>query len=371
MALIKTDYGLVYNDDGKLRTTKRNDNTPFQGVTSYAVETSTENKITFPVSITNPPTWGNIEYLDDYTVKLTITDASAITTENYLSLSDTIGTIAANTDISFSCNLEYRSTNYLHIGIAGHFTIENTGFTYYLDHIGKRYYRSMNYGNDWGYSLGIRCVPGVVNGDYIIISYPQIEIRKYPSSFVRGARPNGRLVIPTDKLGFNPGIDDWVISYWKYPIATHDNTLNGFNLFCIGDYNTSNGVIYWGKYTAVNQFRVLGTYNDDTNFAVYSSTFDSSWYFRNWHYEVIMKHEGVMEYWVDGIQQIIITLTKPLYNAYDIGAMIGGFYQYSANNSLVSNLTAGKYDPIWTPEYIQEVYQAKKPYHVPPKMYAQ
>ncbi|MCD6381397.1 MAG: hypothetical protein J7L43_00250, partial [Candidatus Aenigmarchaeota archaeon] len=45
MALVKTDYGLVYNDDGSLCTTIREDDIPFEGVKSFAVEEGTENLV--------------------------------------------------------------------------------------------------------------------------------------------------------------------------------------------------------------------------------------------------------------------------------------------------------------------------------------
>src|SRR5690554_6047917 len=43
MALRKEPYGLVYNDDGTLCTTYRDDVVPFRGVRSFAVETATTN----------------------------------------------------------------------------------------------------------------------------------------------------------------------------------------------------------------------------------------------------------------------------------------------------------------------------------------
>jgi len=46
MALHKTDYGLVYDDEGALCITKRTDDVPFAGTTAWAVETSTTNEVT-------------------------------------------------------------------------------------------------------------------------------------------------------------------------------------------------------------------------------------------------------------------------------------------------------------------------------------
>jgi len=46
MALHKTDYGLVYDDEGTLCVTKRTDDVPFAGTTAWAVETGTTNLAT-------------------------------------------------------------------------------------------------------------------------------------------------------------------------------------------------------------------------------------------------------------------------------------------------------------------------------------
>ena len=46
MALHKTDYGLVYDDEGSLCVTKRTDDVPFPGTTAWAVETGTTNEVT-------------------------------------------------------------------------------------------------------------------------------------------------------------------------------------------------------------------------------------------------------------------------------------------------------------------------------------
>jgi len=41
----------------------------------------------------------------------------------------------------------------------------------------------------------------------------QLEQKSFMSSFVKGIRQNGRLVIPKENLMFNPATDDWVIAY--------------------------------------------------------------------------------------------------------------------------------------------------------------
>jgi len=123
------------------------------------------------------------------------------------------------------------------------------------------------------------------------IHKPQLEVKPFASSFVVGSRPNGRLVIPVEDLKFDIANDDWVISYWKYPVATNDDAQNGYNLCSLGEYTSdfSLGYIYWGKEYNSNVFVLEVALSDSTIQKVYSFSFDPNWYFKNWHYEVIIK----------------------------------------------------------------------------------
>ena len=360
MAQHNTDYGLVYDDEGKICVTKRTDIIPFSGVTSYAVETGTTNYVLFPVSFSTSPAGVSIEYLDDYTAKVTVTDATQITETTDI-LFNGGRTVDANTTVTVSEYVESTNTSNILPRIYG--------FGVMTDHEGKRYYKTITYSSSWQFRVGVRILTTAVNGDYIIVSYPQIEIKPFASSFVIGTRPNGRLVVPLEKLGFNPATDDWVVQYWKYPVATRTNDLTDYNLCSIGKYTSdkSQGYIWWGKERGSNVFRIVIVYNDSTWGSASSPSFDPAWYFRNWHHEVFLKHGSEMQYWIDGTLQSQLALAKPLLNNFVVGLTLGGYAHVPANNSYIANECYGFYTDQWTPEYIQEIYQQRNGFFVPPK----
>ena len=229
MAQTKTDYGLIYNTDGSVCTTVRQDQTPFVGVNSFAVETATTNYVQFPVSFSTSPAGVSIEYLDDYTAKVTVTDATQITKVTYIVFKGSL-TADANTTVTVSEYVENTNTSNILPRVAG--------FNIMTDHEGKRYYKTVTHRSSWHFLVGVQIRPTAVNGDYIIVSYPQIEQKPFASSFTVGSRPEGRLVIPVEDLKFDIANDDWVISYWKYPVATHDNTQNGYNICSLGQWTS-------------------------------------------------------------------------------------------------------------------------------------
>ena len=58
MPQVKGPYGLVYNTDGTLCTTYRDDDVPFQGVRSFAVDAATTNLV--PSNIANFTSLSNL-----------------------------------------------------------------------------------------------------------------------------------------------------------------------------------------------------------------------------------------------------------------------------------------------------------------------
>ena len=384
MAQHNTDYGLVYNTDESLCVTKRTDVVPFPGVTSYAVETGTTNLIghtngrfnSVTGGGTTPPTvelvsmktpWGNeawkvtIPANNDtgYSGCRATTNSFPITAETYYSYF---------TYVLFEGSLQ-----------PSHLYIYPTG------KVGMRRMvldSSKNIGS-WQYFFRENAAPSSTGVDYFTyfatttstvartfyIAVGQFEQKPFASSFVNGSRPNGRLVVPLEKLGFNPATDDWVVHYWKYPVATHTNDLTGYNLCSIGRWTSDNsqGYIWWGKKRGSNVFRINVVYNDSTSASAQSPSFDPAWYFRNWHYEVLLKHGSEMQYWIDGTLQSQLALAKPLLNNFVVGLTLGGFSGGHANNSYIANACYGLYTDQWTPEYIQEIYQQRNGFFVPPK----
>jgi len=299
----------------------------------------------------------SIEYLDDYTAKVTVTDATQITKDTDIIFKGG-RTVDANTTVTISEYVESTNTSNILPRVPG--------FGVMTDHEGKRYYKTITHSKSWLFQVGVRILTTAVNGDYIIVSYPQIEIKPFASSFVIGSRPNGRLVIPVEDLKFDIANDDWVISCWKYPVATHTNGLNGHSINSFGRYTSGNteGYIWWGKENNANTFRINALYNDGTNVSDISETFDPNWYFKNWHYEVILKNTNTIEYWVDGNLECSLNLTKDLNNNFTVGLTMSGYGGQNPSNSLITNLLVDKYTDKWTPEYINYIYKNKIRFNV-------
>ena len=360
MAQTKTDYGLIYNDDGSVCTTVRQDQTPFVGVNSFAVETGTTNYVLFPVSFSTSPAGVSIEYLDDYTAKVTVTDATQITEDTDI-LFNGGRTVDANTTVTISEYVESTNTSNILPRVKG--------FGHMTDHEGKRYYKTITHHSSWHFQVGVQIRTPVVNGDYIIVSYPQIEIKPFASSFVVGSRPKGRLVIPVEDLKFDIANDDWVISYWKYPVATSDDTQNSYNLCSLGQ-NTSDkskGYITWGKAIDMNKYRLSVVLNDATYIGNSSdNTFNPADYFFHWHYEVMKKQGKVLSYYVDAVKQVEHTIpaNKKLQTPFDVGLSLGGFTSnnvFVPNNALIANVGNGKLQPgEFTDEHIMTIYEANR-----------
>jgi len=149
-------------------------------------------------------------------------------------------------------------------------------------------------------------------------------------------------------------------------VATHTNGLNGHSINSFGRYTSGNteGYIWWGKENNANTFRINALYNDGTNVSDISETFDPNWYFKNWHYEVILKNTNTIEYWVDGNLECSLNLTKDLNNNFTVGLTMSGYGGQNPSNSLITNLLVDKYTDKWTPEYINYIYKNKIRFNV-------
>ncbi|EKF49537.1 hypothetical protein H17ap60334_04977 [Thermosipho africanus H17ap60334] len=381
MALHKENYGLIYNDDGSLCTTIRADDIPFEGIKSFAVEEGTTNFYQNPLFKDGLTNWGyfnwyhlggvgtisavNIEtpFGDTAVLMDNSTSSEDLAVTQTVALPNDTSTYTASAWVknpsSTSCTLQL----FAGLGYKTLATIPaNSGW--------MRVSVTFNPGEYTKSAMHHWKIPPERR---LYLTALQIEEKPFASSFVVGSRPKGRLVIPVEDLKFDIANDDWVISYWKYPVATSDDTQNGYNLCSLGQYTSDNskGYIWWGKERDSNTFRVNVVYNNRTVAWAYSSTFDPNWYFNNWHFEVMKKQGKVLSYYVDGVKQceLIIPADKEIQTPFDVGLSLGGFSGSSPNNALIANLLIARYDPnIWTDEYIQALYDAKKPFAVPPKM---
>jgi len=214
-----------------------------------------------------------------------------------------------------------------------------------------------------------RVFPGVFNvseGDVLEFYWgcPQFEQLPFATSFTPSTRPGGKFYIPITSLGFNPATDDWVVAYWKKPLATRKNNYTGQNEFSIGHYTADNsaGYIYWGKEDNARKFRLYAAQNNGTGIESITNDLFSSdaefnaWYFNNWHFEVVRKSGNTISYYVDGIKYCEITSSVGYQSNFVYGLFVGGYLSYPANNTLVSNLLISRDPSVWTDEYIQYLY---------------
>jgi len=401
MAMSVTEYGLVKNSDGSMCFTIRPDDTPFPGVCSLALEESTTN-----TTVTTLLSWSvshaviedaGEKYLGQQVVK--VKDDSTADTIHCIYKVPNQAT-PADSYRSFSVYAKKGSTKYLALSFSGYsyWTGEN-GAEAVFDLVNETW--------EWadpskpGESAFIHCSPdgwcrcgitaqnisgsdqqtranifvynsngsrtydGTGGNNYIYVVMPQDEIKRFATSFVDGSRPKGWFYVPLESLGFDPATDDWVIAYWKKPIATSTGDLTGLNIMSIGRYTNdySVGYVYWGKRYNGDRFRVHAVQSDGSGVGSEVSL-DPSTYFNQWHFEVVLRVGNEIKYYYDGQLKVSLTITD--LQTFDRGLYVQG-YATDVCNSLYANVLYGKAKDssgnlVWTDSYIQEVYNARAPF---------
>lgn len=381
MQKITTDYGLIYNTDGSLCTTVRPDQIPFPGVNSWAVEEETENLITPPIRATKGSAHGTpvIKWSESEGYEISGTTGSSgsmafIVEGNRSPLDSDISTVTISLEEPKNINrwvIQLRDSNDQ--------TIDGTNISFpgwSWNQYYQGYYRVYPTDSVTELTLtlpttGVRKVAvgfrGSNEGDVTSCKKLQVEAKPFATSFVDGTRPNGRLVISVEDLKFDIANDDWVISYWKYPVATDKDTQNGFNTCSLGQYISGNskGFIWWGKATSTNKYRLEFVLNDATSiYNISNNTFNPTDYFYHWHYEVVKKSGKVFSYYVDGVKQceLIIPADKELQTPFDVGLSLGAGSGSNPNNTLIAAPYYGYNSATWTDQYIQEMQNTKLPY---------
>jgi len=395
MALHKEPYGLVYNDDGSLCVTLRNDDKPFEGVTSFAVEEGTENLISNPLDLTKTfnHTWwghGSINSLIDGG-GLFGGDARRVTRsgnedESYISASDDFGPFTtSNTTYTYSVYVRPYGDSY-----------KNTPFRFYINihDLDSNTYTVVESKDVWlspgwqrvsltftttdatNYDILIyntMLKDYVSVGDGFEITAPQLEQKPFATSFVDGSRPNGSLLLFDDATVRSWADNGIVIAgWWKFNYWSDDKHFRvfsctesgGFNIEKFPNYDIRLAINDGGTY-------IHGYFQDPDVFA------DLDWHFVVFYYRPDTK---VAKVYVDAVEQTSVTLSQGLhfnediYYSLVIGAELNNPQTVDLQASiLVANLFIGKpLDKaghlIWSDPYIQQLYQAKRPFSVPPKM---
>lgn len=398
MALIKEDYGLIYNDDGSLCVTVRDDDVPFQGVKSFAVEKSTENIL--PVADTknsfnpldfnlNPTGWfGGTGDIPEITVD-TLTNFEGFKYVKHIRIvghgSGWVNTLKPSIRNTANPGESYTTSAYCKMvewkNVSGILSIDivelrnyNSDISDYDQRMQNSY--SINDGNAWKRYIttientsnmtayiqsNFLYLTGIGEGDIIDLyfAYPQMEQKPFATSFVDGSRPNGKLSIDTKISDYN----NFVISYWKKPYWGRNN-IDDYNSVSIGAYppQNGNGYIEVGKDSNNDRFRLIVYYENGNRLESYSNTFDFEWYLNNWHHEVFYINGNIVKFYVDGILWFEETLIS------NLGNLINKTFNILEDGQIISNLFIGEYkdkngNVIWTDEYIQGLYEAKKPFN--------
>lgn len=363
MALIKKDYGLIYNDDGSLCTTARDDDIPFQGVKSYAVEEATTNLIDF----SNIPNAIVACSFTKYNYKYDITTdsnntahvfrisnfsftTSTATVSFYISKSSTVSAVRFNLYNKYTGGNELwgyfnLTTKYLSVTI---------GYNEKVIDLGDWWYISLTSDVTTGNNFNLDIVTEDEDKK-IIIKKPQVEQKPFATSFVDGSREYGKLNI-TD---FSIPMDNFVMSFWINFQGKSNTYGHIFSLYddignLVSPYTTTLDNFNW-------QIR-------DENGNVSYTSYESGVFTGNtneWQFVVIILDENGLKVYRNGVLKQSLTFTR---RANVFNRIIFYSSSYTGLSYLLSNLFIGEYKDkngkvIWTDEYIQEVYEAKKPFN--------
>ncbi|SDC46709.1 hypothetical protein [Geotoga petraea] len=411
MALIKEDYGLIYNDDGSLCVTVREDDVPFEGVKSYAIEESTENLVPSNLANFEDLNWGSVSiisreiiegggYNGRNAVKI-VKDDTQINFQIY----DTNITSNIKNNIQVGDRISYQiKYKIIDPGSGGTFNFRTWGFstTYPINDIDIGNGWKLRYGtspewtdtSDITGSVGISEMPP--NSTILFCDF-QIEIKPYPTSFVDGSRAKGKLYFSSEKLNTkNYTLDDGskvnlfnnhVVSFWfKVPkvqdeeIISETYTWDFIQQIIGNDHDVLTGSHRRRQWAIIisRQDGDLGISAPYLGFSHYVNVLDTVGNYEDkWHHIVfifdVINESSTEIYrehkvYYDGILKRDVFANLYVSGSPSINDDIWFNEDYRNRSNLISNLFIGKYkdeqgNVIWTDEYIQEVYEAKKPFN--------
>lgn len=403
MALHKENYGLIYNDDGSLCVTLRKDDVPFPGVTSFAVEEGTTNLVNVdltawseinasvatvsdvqsPIGTTvykiSDSTYNTTHYIDSnsFTVNtdavLTFSLYAKAGTARYILLSwgqDSNYNNGHSGNPSFDLltgQWQWNASNHgefsaQYVGNGWWrliFTVTNTSGTTFSDYVQIVTAQSLS---TWTYAG---------TGAYFYVTGVQVEQKPFPTSFVDGTRPHGILKF-TNPLP----LDNFVINLWFTPTRYPSQTNQNWHLFDVS-YNASAPQGFYIIARASEQGGIpantlnLSVRNPST-LTYYNLGLDLSEEIGKWHMITLISNGSIVDVYIDGEKRVSATndTQRSAIEFIVFGRYFGNISGTGMENGfLMSNVLFASYDPaIWTDEYIRTIYQAKKPFAVPPKL---
>jgi hypothetical protein len=376
MALVKTNYGLIYNDDGSLCVTIRKDDVPFPGVTSFALEEGTTNY------------WNND--ITDYAYRVL---SGGITFENTVyNGRPALKCIVTGTNpyirVAFkhsAGNINPGDTYTASIGVAALSSeitglVDTAAFIYFTradfagfkrpDHnwgkVGNRIYATCTHPTDDFTTPFYACVYFKEAGTFYLYDY-QLEKKPFATSFTEGTRPHGIVKLTNPPLP----LDNFVINLWFKPTRYPAQTGQALHLFNVS-YNAS---AFQGlelvapppSYTFVLRVR-----NSSSTFTDYNLGFDLSAEVGKWHMITLISNGNTVDVYIDAEKRVsaINNIPRSAIEFIVFGRYFRNIRDSGMQNGfLMSNVLFASYDPaIWTDEYIRTIYQTKRPFAVPPKL---
>jgi hypothetical protein len=385
MGLVETDYGLIYNTDGSLCVTVRDDDVPFVGARSFAIEESTSNIVPHPYysdkqynhayDANNGPTKATIYYYDN----------GGYNNLPYRSLIRTVGgdlgslaadhkyfSIEENKTYTVSAYMKANQNN-VNVGQKV-LSLSREGYNDYIIHDDiilttqwKKYHYTFTATSDQ-VSTSYFNASVINNNNNLPLEVDwccfQIEVKSYATSFTPNTRP-----APQFRISNKDYKTKGVISFWyKFTASSHSESKYWYiiNSFPNDTYNVV-GSFYWefASSSSTGQFVIKG---DDGSGNTVDHRFSYTETFNTWHLATIIYNvdEGWIKLYRDG--------TYVNKNTGFVGFVADDYWYFgdtgsvldrNSNCLLISNLLISEYNPdIWTDSYIQAIYQAKKPWMV-------
>ncbi len=364
MAQIKTPYGLVYNTDGTLCTTYRDDVVPFRGVRSFAVETATTNLIQNPQFLEGMTGYGSYNYGGGGYIEAVNGIAHMHNENGTKNLALVKNIQGLNTTLSYTLSAKVRSANNKNISVyaflgAGYYSLGTAPASGEWVIVKYTYFPEQFSANPL---LSFLISPF----DYLQVDWIQLEQKPFATSFVDGSRPTGKLkfnITKTENMIFSGWVkmyDIGVTQYlWTRIISFEDDN--------------DNERISFGYDRSVEKFFI--SIKDENNENTIRSI--NIYSYNTWYFFAFILDNGIYKAYIyddNGFCETI-TNTKSA-TALSFFDVIVGYRKKTGQdllNGVIANLYVGKYrkpngEIIWTDDYIREVYEAQIPFPVSNKL---
>jgi len=368
MAQIKTPYGLVYNTDGSLCTTVRDDDVPFPGVRSFGIFESTHNYIEDGDFSDFPSCNGYSEVTNN-----------SITMQDYVENAKLL-------TIGRADNIFVQRSNLTNTNYNGTWMIGDT-FTASVKvkilEIGDEPERGVA-----GLQLGTSNVTDLIRADPNNPNWQTLQLTRTPTTAVDLRltfwSKNAKVAIkefqlekksfrtpfclterPTGIIDFNiaPNSNNYVINMWR----KFNNPVSFAQAAILWQDTASINFLAAYSYPGTNTERLQININGSIAKSLYLSPAIN---LMDWHMYTLIYDEGYWELWINDELLTSFTQVFPHEQLRKIRLGAGLYKEDKKNlNGFIANFFIGKYrrpdgTVIWTDDYIREVYEAKIPFSV-------